>query len=297
MPASRRSTAPALAVIGSAATFGAATVANKALLGDISPLTLAGWLYAFSGVGLLLYTFLLGRLRPPGKGWLFALSTVTGIVGAPLLYYSGLRLTSASEASLLANLEIAMTVILAFVLGERGGRRHYIALLLLALGLVAVTTGLRPDAMPMRAENLAGNLLVLAGSALWGIDANLSRRLVMRGDYLGTVAAKSALGGAMLLLVSTLILPEGLTLSAAGTISAVALVSFGLGYLLYYAGLRALGAMWTGALYSTQALFGALLGALLLGERLEGAQYAGGVLMAVAVAVLPRTGPSAAAGR
>src|SRR4030095_8958831 len=104
---------PAYALL-SACLFGASTPFAKILLGRLEPLLLAGLLYLGSGVGLSTWVVLRrsfgdkesreARLRLTDIPWLASAILSGGIVG-PILLLIGLRLTPASSASLLLNLE------------------------------------------------------------------------------------------------------------------------------------------------------------------------------------------------
>ena len=100
--------------LAAAALFGASTPLAKILLGQLEPILLAGLLYLGSGLGLT--TWLLvrrqfikeqsreARLRLADLPWLGS-AIITGGVAGPILLLIGLRLTPASSASLLLNLE------------------------------------------------------------------------------------------------------------------------------------------------------------------------------------------------
>src|SRR5512140_104045 len=92
----------------SAALFGASTPLAKLLVGQVTPLLLAGLLYLASGVGLGLW--LAGRRQPllaiprPDWRWLAGAIAAGGVLGPALLMY-GLTHTEGATASLLLNLE------------------------------------------------------------------------------------------------------------------------------------------------------------------------------------------------
>lgn len=112
-----------LYAVVAAALFGASTPFAKVLVGDISPVMLAGLLYAGSGFGLLLW-IIFRRLAPAQVSeaeaaltrkdwpWLGGAIFAGGIV-APVLLMLGLTYTPASSASLLLNLEGVATSMLA----------------------------------------------------------------------------------------------------------------------------------------------------------------------------------------
>jgi drug/metabolite transporter (DMT)-like permease len=88
--------------------FGASTPFAKQLVGQISPLMLAGLLYAGSGMGLILTRLIKDHgwqhsgLEKDDWFWLLGAISFGGILG-PILLMLGLQQTSATNASLLLN--------------------------------------------------------------------------------------------------------------------------------------------------------------------------------------------------
>ena len=90
-----------VAALGAAALFGLSTPIAKTLVGEISPLLLAGLLYLGSGLGLSILlasrAIGLGRaniIRPRGADWMWLLGAIAfgGAIGPYLLMY-GLQMT------------------------------------------------------------------------------------------------------------------------------------------------------------------------------------------------------------
>jgi len=131
--------------LAAAALFGASTPFAKLLLGEISPVVLAGMLYLGSGVGLALFKLTRGagerpreaRLAPRDWGWLTGAIFSGGVV-APVLLLWGLAGSGAAETSLLLNFEGVLTALVAGLLfREAVGIRVWLAVLvMLAGGLV-----------------------------------------------------------------------------------------------------------------------------------------------------------------
>jgi drug/metabolite transporter (DMT)-like permease len=109
------------AALGAAALFGLSTPVAKTLVGEMSPLLLAGLLYTGSGAGLSILLAAraigLGRasiVRPRGADlmWLLGAIAFGGAIGPYLLMY-GLQMTDSASASLILNLEGVFTAVLA----------------------------------------------------------------------------------------------------------------------------------------------------------------------------------------
>ena len=117
------------AALLAAGLFGASTPLAKILLGSLPPMLLAGLLYLGSGAGLSIAYLLRNRtstdapLTRRDLPWLGGAVFFGGALG-PALLMVGLRLTPASTASLLLNLEGVLTALLAwFIFRENFDRR------------------------------------------------------------------------------------------------------------------------------------------------------------------------------
>ena len=135
-----------MVALGSAALFGLSTPLAKILVGTVSPLLLAGLLYAGSGLGLSLV--LVGRrlwtpressISLPRRGewlWLAGAIFFGGVAGPAALMY-GLVSSAASTASLLLNLEAVFTALLAwFLFRENFDRRIMLGMFTIVGGRV-----------------------------------------------------------------------------------------------------------------------------------------------------------------
>ena len=124
---------PILALIA-AALFGASAPLAKLLLNQLSPILLAALLYLGSGVGLSGWLWLRrsmsagksteARLKRQDLPWLGSAILAGGILG-PILLLIGLRVTPASSASLLLNLEGVFTALLAWFVFKENFRPAY----------------------------------------------------------------------------------------------------------------------------------------------------------------------------
>jgi drug/metabolite transporter (DMT)-like permease len=128
------------AALGSAVLFGVTTPLAKQLLAGTHPLLIAGLLYLGSGVGVSLLRVIQDRGWSPtgltARDWPWlALTTLIGGIIAPALLMLGLAQADAADASLLLNLEVVFTALLAWlVFGEPANSR-------VVLGLIAICGG------------------------------------------------------------------------------------------------------------------------------------------------------------
>lgn len=272
--------------LAAAVLFGLSTPGAKALLVVADPWLLAGVLYLGSGIGLLGFRTLLrvlGRvpreapLRRRDLPWLIAAIITGGGIG-PVFLMFGLAGGSATQASLLLNLEGVFTALLAwFVFGEHFDRR-------IALGMVSIAAGALLIAwQPGHGLPLERGALLLAGACLaWAVDNNLTRN-ISGGDPALIAGLKGSAAGVANLTVALSLgapLPPVTQALAAGV---VGFFGYGVSLMLFVRALRELGAARTGAYFSTAPFVGALVSVVALGEPLSSRLVAGGVLMALGV--------------
>jgi drug/metabolite transporter (DMT)-like permease len=247
--------------LAAAALFGVSTPLAKLLLEDLHPLTLAGLLYASSGVGLAIILLFRQLTRtsshpiawPARKEWpAFATAIVLGGVVAPVLLMFGLQHTAASVSSLLLNLESVFTALLAwFVFRENFDRR-------IALGMTCVVIGgLVLSWAPGQHGPFAYGAAMIAGACLcWAADNNLTRK-VATSDAVAIACIKGLVAGAInLFLAWTLQLHlPALSLEVFGAML-VGVLGFGVSLSLFLVALRHLGAARTSAYFSAGPFIG-----------------------------------------
>ncbi|MDP9082466.1 MAG: EamA family transporter [Pseudomonadota bacterium] len=273
------------AAIGAALLFGISTPIAKTLVGEASPLLLAGLLYTGSGIGLaiLLAARALGGGRAsitwPGRRnglWLLGATFFGGAVGPYLLMY-GLRLTDSASASLILNLEGVFTALLAwFVFKENFDRRIALGMALIIAGGVVLSVG-----PVMRASGFAGPLAIAGACLAWAVDNNFTRNASV-SDAMVIACAKGIIAGPISV---ALALGFGAPMPNAGTALRAGMLGFagyGLSLTLFVIALRNLGTARTGAYFSLAPFIGAAL-AVALGAPLSGSLTVAGLLMAAGV--------------
>jgi drug/metabolite transporter (DMT)-like permease len=270
-PSETRWQGPAYALL-SACLFGASTPFAKILLGRLDPLLLAGLLYLGSGVGLSTW-FVLRRLfgdkrsreaglRISDIPWLASAIFSGGIVG-PILLLIGLRLTPASSASLLLNLEGVFTATLAwFVFKENFDQRIALGMAAIATGGVLLSWAGRPEV------GIPWGPLAIGGACLaWAIDNNLTRN-VSSGDPIQIAAAKGFIAGTVNLIIALAVgtaLPGSTAIAEAGFLG---FLSYGVSLAFFVLALRYMGTARTGAYFSTAPFVGALLSIVILRDSI-----------------------------
>jgi drug/metabolite transporter (DMT)-like permease len=273
-----------LAALIAALLFGASTPFAKLLVGDITPILLAGLLYMGSGLGLWLLRLArdrgLATPRLPAREWPWLLGAIAagGVLGPVLLMY-GLTRTSAANASLLLNLEAVFTALLAWIVfRENADRRVVLGITLIVAGGVILAWS--PGALLPGAAR--GALAIAAAALCWGLDNNLTRK-VAASDALFIAATKGLIAGitncALALALGARLPP----LPLIGAAMALGLGGYGLSLVLYVLALRGLGSARTGAYFSTAPFLGAAVAVIAFHEPATAAFWLAALLMAAGV--------------
>lgn len=264
-----------------AALFGASTPFAKLLVGELSPLWLAGLLYLGSGLGLGLARLLRDRgwkssgLTAAEWPWLLGAIVFGGVLG-PVALMFGLTHASASTASLLLNLEAVLTAVLAWVVFRESADRRIV------LGMAAIVAGgavLSWPAGETGSSHWIGPFLISLACLCWAIDNNLTRK-VAASDALFIAGSKGLIAGTVNCLLAVLMgwtLPDG---GIALSTMVVGLLGYGVSLVLFVLALRGLGTARTGAYFSTAPFIGAAVSVAMLGESTDGGFWLAAALMA-----------------
>ncbi len=260
---------PAYALLA-AALFGASTPFAKILLGQTQPILLAALLYLGSGIGLSVWLILRSFRRQESREaglklndlpWLGSAILAGGVIG-PVLLLIGLRLTPASSASLLLNLEGVFTATIAwFIFKENFDLRIALGMIaIIAGGLVLSWAGKPQVGIPL------GPIFVAGACLAWAIDNNLTRN-VSSGDPIQIAAAKGLVAGTVNLIIALAVgasLPRMIATSEAALLG---FLSYGVSLVLFVLALRRIGTARTGAYFSVAPFAGAVLAIILLKDQ------------------------------
>ena len=259
-----------------AVLFGASAPAASELAGEVPSLVLAGLLYV--GAGLAVVPSVVRS--PPStvamrRDWRPALVAVVagGAVG-PALLVAGLARAPAASASILLNLELAATVVLAAtIFREHLGRRVLTGAALVTVAGVILTW--EPGA-----ELSVGALLIAGACLAWGLDNGVTAKIdqlspehvvLLKGFVAGLANLGLGLafaGGAADIGVQQVV--AALAIGAAG---------YGASIVLWVKGARDLGAARGQVIFAAAPFIGAIIAWAVLGESVTVAQ-----LIAVAAA-------------
>ncbi|WP_456395140.1 DMT family transporter [Thermococcus sp.] len=290
-----------VSALSAALLFGISSTLNKIALRNVHPLVVAGSIYLTAGIVLMLLRFtplkdkILKRLEFKAETQeffsrqdllLLALIVLFGSFLAPLSFMFGLNKTTAVNASLLLNTETLFTVLMAIlVFKEKASKRSILGILLILIGAVVLSTESFGEVE--LSKGLLGNVLIILAGLSWAVDNNLSKLLSVKRDLLLVTSLKGLFGGSALLILASLIgIPLCIPLQSIPYILTAGAFSIGFSIVLFLFALREIGAMKTGAIFSTSSLIGALFAFLILGESFTAVKAFFGVLMFLGVYIL-----------
>jgi len=283
----------AVSGLASAALFGISAPVAKLLLPRVDSWMLAGLLYLGAGVGLtgLRIVQRNGKRRSEPRRnpfsaadwWRLVGIAVIGGGAGPVLLLTGLRHVSGVAGALLLNLEGVFTMLLAVsVFGERLMRRELLAAGVVIAGAMVLSLG-----SGTLAVEFVGVVAIAAACLAWGVDNNLTARLSQR-NAISLVQFKTLTAGAGnlgLALLAGRALPSGSSLAASFV---VGFICYGLSIVLDVYALRYIGAAREAAFFATAPFAGALVAIPLLHEPVTGNEVAGGLIMAMGIALMVR---------
>ena len=268
-----------------AVLFGASTPLAAPLARDMSAPTLAGLLYL--GAALAVAPHHLRRL--PSRealrtnGLRLATAVVIGGAVGPVLLVLGLTRTSAATASLLLNLELVFTVLLAgWFFREHIGPRVAAGTALVTGGSVLLSNaGTSPDVR-------LGALLVAAACLCWAVDNCATANVDRLTPSFITFAKGTIAGGANLAIGLAIAAPPSLS----DTLLALAVgsVGYGLSITLWVTGARDLGAARAQIVFSAAPFVGVTLAWALLAEPITRPQVLAVLLLLAGIGLVVRSG-------
>jgi drug/metabolite transporter (DMT)-like permease len=270
---------PAAPALISAALFGAATPASKALLGSLTAFQLAGLLYLGAALGVLAVIVRKRTWRPPWRmsrrnRRLLLGAVISGGMFGPVLLLLGLQLASAASVSMLLNLELVATAVLGrLFFHDHLGRKGWIGV----AGIVAAGTLLSVGA------GMAGvwaGLLIAGACICWGFD-NHCTALIDGITPSQSTLWKGLMAGAANLTIGVYLHPFAASASVTAGALTVGVLSYGASITLYIAAAQGMGATRAQMLFASAPFFGVALSAIVLGESISTTQLiAAGVLAA-----------------
>jgi drug/metabolite transporter (DMT)-like permease len=252
---------------------------------DMKPLVLAGLLYL--GAAIAVSPWWLAQapewaaLR---RDWRpLALAIVAGGAVGPALLTAGLVDTPAATASLLLNMELVATVVLAATLfREHVGRTMIVAAALVtAAGVLLVWE-------PGAAVNVSA-VLIVAACVCWGLDNSVTSRIDQVSPHQVTFLKGLVAGSVNLALGLALTGAEDVNTWSILAALVVGAFGYGLSITLWVRGAQQLGAARGQVIFASAPFLGAVLSWMVLSDPVETLQIVAMVIAAAGVALSLRS--------
>jgi len=271
-----------------AALFGSVPTIAKPVISDINVLLLSSIAYL---IAALTFTPIARKAKTAlaKKDYIILVAiSICGAAAAPYLYFLGLHQSSASDTSLLSNVEIMFTVLFGLLFfKERLRPVGFISVALVLSGVVIITTNLQFSGSLSHLN--AGHFFILGSMVLWALDNNLSRIIATRIDTARLVQLKSAIGG-LILLATVFLLGIPFDIKASQIPPVILLSAIGFGGSLYFflQSLKRIGTIRTIMIFSMASVFGLVFASVFLHEQISAYQAGAIAIMLTGIYMINR---------
>lgn len=225
---------------------------SKLLLAFMQPTLMAGFLYIGAGGGML-FMGIIRKLRKKEAKELrltkaelpYTVGMILLDIAAPVCLLIGLSATTAANASLLNNFEIAATAVIALVVfKEKISARLWIGIFFVTLSCALLSF---EDIASLRFSY--GSLFVLIAAVCWGFENNCTRKISSK-DPLQIVLLKGIFSGIGSVVIGLCIGEKITAFWSVAAVLGVGFVAYGLSIYFYVYAQRLLGAARTSAYYA-----------------------------------------------
>jgi drug/metabolite transporter (DMT)-like permease len=292
---SQNPAAPLLAATFVTALWGLSFVSTKTLLGHIAPIQVAFLRHLLATCSIWLAV---AFARPPLRVHESDLPRMVAasLIGIPVYFYfenTALLYIPAALASIVTASSPAMTAVIESRVKKRGlSPAGWAGILLSAAGVAFVVTGDATQAL-QNANYFRGISMVLISSLAWAVYTVLNGPLVRKYGALATNAHQISLATAVLAIMAIPGGMPGVSVIArpqvAFNLAYLGIACSFLAYVLYLFALRRLGPTLVSVFINLVPVFGVAGSAVILGERLTGAQLLGGAGVVVGIFVVERS--------
>ena len=290
MTAPREQTRATLRILFSACCFGSIAILTTLAIGRGARLIdVLFWRYAIAALLLVLVSGGVSAIRTPGRRALRLLVVAGGGQAAvAFVTLSALRYIPAATLTFLFYTYPAWIAVIAALRGQEPLTAPRAGALMLSLAGIGLMVGL-PGSGGLHPVGVA---LALSAALLYALYIPTINRL---GTGLEpSVTSTYAAGGAAIVLLAASVLQGGLRIDIAplawASIAVLAVLCTVIAFIVFLRGLAVIGPVRTGIISTVEPFWTALLGSVVLGQRLGPRTFAGGVLIAGAVVLLQLRG-------
>ncbi|WP_377296334.1 DMT family transporter [Rhizobium sp. SGZ-381] len=275
-----------LVLLLAAAIWGGGFVAQSTAMATIGPFWFVGLRFAIAALAVLPFAVLEARRigsRPERRHMGGFLLVGLALFGGAITQQIGLQTTTVTNSSFLTGLYVVFVPVISIVIFQRFPHWIVWPVALLALIGIFLLSGGNIQAVS------TGDLWSIACAAFWGLQIVLAGHFVSRSERpLALSATQFAVCAIVSLMIGIAVEPVSLDAvgGALAEILYVGLISSGLAFVLQVIGQRHTTAPQAAIFLSSEALFGAFFGALLLDETLPPLGYLGCGLIFAAMLIV-----------
>ncbi|WP_462382352.1 DMT family transporter [Pseudomonas sp. Marseille-QA0892] len=263
--------------------WGSAFVAQRAGMDHIGPFLYNGLRFCLATLALLPllhYWPRKPRAIPQRNDWLGGLLLGVVLTTAANLQQVGLLFTTVTNAGFITGLYVIIVPLIGIVLGHRAGLGTWGGAALAVVGMFMLSVG---EGFSVA----SGDWLQLIGAVLWAVHVILVGHLVATRDPLRLAMQQLGVCGLISLGLAVAFEPIAWQAIKAALPAVLygGLIGVAIGYTLQLVAQRNAIASHAAIIFSLEAVFAAIAGALMLNESLDGRGYAGCALMLVGMLV------------
>lgn len=271
-------------------------VSGKLLSGDVTPYAITAWRFLIGGMLLLPFALKHSEeYEKPGLkgilhlGFLGFFNVCLSMLILQLSVYYG----KASVSAIILSINPLFVAIFAgLIIKEKLSKADVLALIVGLLGILVLVLG-EVEMDDSRYLNLPlGVVLAITAALTFGLYTVLTKSAVQKYGNIRANAISFILGSASLFAYNIIASKDSLislSISNFAVAAYMGLFITGIAYLLYFEGMKNIGASRASMYFFLKPMFATLLAWLLLGERLHGIQIVAVMLIVLAM-LIPRFG-------
>lgn len=257
------------------------TPVSKFLLNNVTPTFMAAFLYLGAGVGVgIMYLFHIKKEeeaeRLTKQDLPYTIGMIVLDIAAPIFLMIGIKMGTASNASLLDNFEIVVTTLMALLIFKE----QVSGKLWIAIGFITLSSIVLSFEGSGSFQFSIGSLFVILATCCWGLENNCTRKISDKSTY-EIVLLKGIFSGGGSFTIAMVLgekIPEMIYIAI---VMLLGFVAYGLSIFLYIRAQRNLGAAKTSAYYAVAPFIGSFLAFVVNGEKLAVEYFIGLALMLV----------------
>jgi drug/metabolite transporter (DMT)-like permease len=266
-----------------AALYAVSSPVSKLLLSQIPPTLMAAFLYLGAGIGLTFVVIIKKTLGYKSKEQNltkkelpYTIAMVVLDIAAPICLMIGISKTTAANASLLSNFEIAATSIIAFfIFKETITKRLWLAIILVTISSIILSF----EDMSSLSFSY-GSVFILLSCVIWGFENNCTKALSCKNP-IEIVIVKGFFSGLGSLLIAFAIGERFNKPIFIFYAMLLGFVAYGLSIFYYIYAQRTLGAAKTSAYYALSPFIAVILSLVIFKEVPKISFFAALIIMAV----------------